>query len=227
VSHRYTGAPERYPQQLRDGRWRMCRRREVRPGERVAIVGSWSEASTHAGVSDRIVEVELHPTRNRWLYEAHLYEPGAPEPFATWLTDAEAGIYRDDQTGTLYTYEPVSPLVAAGWEQLPPARGKAALETDRWQEASGWLATEADRLATDARRWAGIAEGCTGRPPCADCQDQGACWQQAAGDLASLVESLTPPPPEPEPGVGWSQTAGGWRCWITHARAPEGEGERP
>lgn len=80
-------------------------KRTIKPGERINVIGSYSEVMCHFGLAGKPVQVEL--VRREYdggatvYYSAQVYKDG--KPFSGTITYGEAGIYRDGDE--FYTYE--------------------------------------------------------------------------------------------------------------------------
>lgn len=83
-------------------------KRIIKPGERVNVIGSYSEVMCHFGLAGKPCQVEL--IRREYdggatvYYSGQMYVDG--RPFSGTITYGEAGIYCEDyDAGIFYVYE--------------------------------------------------------------------------------------------------------------------------
>jgi hypothetical protein len=78
----------------------------VVPGQRVRIVGSYSEVCMHMGIAGKPCEIQLLQSQ-RGYYSAQLWRDG--KEFSSPVTTGEAGFYFDSSNNQYYTYEDLGP----------------------------------------------------------------------------------------------------------------------
>lgn len=72
-------------------------------GERVKLIGCYSEIMMHFGLSGKPIEACLVPTRSAMSFVAQIYKDG--KPFSSPILTGEAGFYRDEKGYYCYPME--------------------------------------------------------------------------------------------------------------------------
>jgi hypothetical protein len=86
----------------------MRRQRYVKPGERINVIGNYSEASMHLRVAGKPIQIQLVAS-GQYAYGTHymaqIWVDG--KEFSFPVTTGEAGFYYDSTRDSYYTYEEV------------------------------------------------------------------------------------------------------------------------
>lgn len=81
-------------------------KRDIKPGQRIKVIGSYSEVMCHFGLAGKPIEIELvrkeYDGGKTVYYSAQVHHNG--KPFSGTITTGEGGIYGSPQEG-FYTYE--------------------------------------------------------------------------------------------------------------------------
>lgn len=88
----------------------MRKQRYVKPGERVRVIGNYSEIMTVFKLAGRPIEIELiqHQENSGNVYHsAQIWKD--KQPFSGPVTTSEAGFYYDSEKGQHYCYEDDGP----------------------------------------------------------------------------------------------------------------------